>query len=121
MRLTRIQVDGFGALRDASFELEGTLTVVYGRNEAGKSTLMNFVRYVLFGFPSRASGAPRYEPAGAGLHGGALGVVDGAGNFGVWNVMKAPAGGAAAKARCASWRLTAPPAASRCWPACSAG
>ncbi|MFC0211131.1 AAA family ATPase [Paenibacillus chartarius] len=80
MRIVRLQIDGFGALRDVRLDMSGPLTVVYGRNEAGKSTVMNFVRYVLFGFPPRGGGM-RYEPAAGGAYGGALTLADGSGRL----------------------------------------
>ncbi|WP_416277394.1 AAA family ATPase, partial [Paenibacillus timonensis] len=53
-------------------ELPGQVTVLHGPNEAGKSTLLGFVRAMLFGIPSRAVAAERYEPLRGGAHGGAL-------------------------------------------------
>jgi uncharacterized protein YhaN len=58
MRLTEIHIRGFGALRDFRLNCNAPLTLVYGRNEAGKSTLLNFVRAVLFGFSTRGQGRP---------------------------------------------------------------
>ncbi|QGQ97406.1 hypothetical protein EHS13_22220 [Paenibacillus psychroresistens] len=72
MKLRTIHVEGFGLLRDKTLQLEGPLTLLYGRNEAGKSTLMGFIRAVLFGFPARASGAGSLEPLMGGAHGGYL-------------------------------------------------
>lgn len=77
MRIVSIQVDGFGSLRDRQLHTDAPLAVFYGANEAGKSTLMGFVRAVLFGFPPRSSrGSERYEPQGGGAHGGALTLLD---------------------------------------------
>lgn len=76
MRIVSIQVDGFGSLRDRQLHTDAPLAVFYGANEAGKSTLMGFVRAVLFGFPQRSSRLERYEPLGGGAHGGALTLLD---------------------------------------------
>jgi uncharacterized protein YhaN len=48
------------------------LTVVLGPNEAGKSTLLRFVRSVLYGFPTRKDPVERGEPVNGGRHGGTL-------------------------------------------------
>ncbi|CAK4820319.1 unnamed protein product [Aphanomyces euteiches] len=72
MKLRTIHVEGFGLLRDKTLQLDGPLTLLYGRNEAGKSTLMGFIRAVLFGFPARASGAGSLEPLMGAAHGGYL-------------------------------------------------
>jgi uncharacterized protein YhaN len=76
MRIVSIHVQGFGVLRERTLETDSPLTLFYGANEAGKSTLMGFVRAVLFGFPSRANPAERYEPLRGGAHGGSLTLLD---------------------------------------------
>ncbi|WP_410769647.1 AAA family ATPase [Fontibacillus sp. BL9] len=74
MRLEKLQVSGFGHLHGLQMELEGPVTVLYGPNEVGKSTLLGFVRAMLFGIPSRTYGPQRYEPVGGGSHGGSLAI-----------------------------------------------
>ncbi|WP_442601342.1 AAA family ATPase [Paenibacillus sp. KN14-4R] len=76
MKIVAIQVDGFGHLRDRSWQLVQSLTLVYGANEAGKSTLMGFIRAILFGFSPRSQLADRYVPSGGGAHGGSLILLD---------------------------------------------
>ena len=39
MRLIEIRIDGFGKLRGRTFPFDPHFTIVYGPNEAGKSTL----------------------------------------------------------------------------------
>jgi uncharacterized protein YhaN len=78
MRISRLSVDGFGALRDVEVALGEGLNVLAGPNEAGKSTLLSFCTGVLFGFPRR--GQPGHgAPVRGGRHGGTLTVVDGSG------------------------------------------
>ncbi|WP_019636337.1 AAA family ATPase [Paenibacillus fonticola] len=72
MRLDKLLVNGFGHLSGLELQLGGAVTVLYGPNEAGKSTLLGFVRAMLFGIPSRAYGPLRYEPSRGGAHGGML-------------------------------------------------
>ena len=81
MRITDIHVDGFGVWKDLTMDgLREGVTVFYGPNEAGKTTLMQFVRAVLYGFsPERRS---RYlPPVNGGIPGGYLGVDDDTGVF----------------------------------------
>lgn len=70
MRLTQIRIDRFGTWQDLELPLsEHGVTVLYGPNEAGKSTLMRFIRGVLYGFPSVEHRAPATrwnEPAASG-------------------------------------------------------
>jgi len=85
MYIKGLQVDGYGALRDVRLEIgpdgvaEPRVFVVYGPNEAGKSTLLRFVRSMLYGFPTRKEPAERGEPVNGGRHGGRLLLVDRAG------------------------------------------
>ena len=81
MRIDRIHIDGFGHFFDQSFgPLDGAVTVFYGGNEAGKSTLLAFVRAILFGFPNRL-GRRHYPPLAGGSHGGRLNLADSAGRY----------------------------------------
>lgn len=76
MRVDRFHVDGFGIFADREFgPLAAPVTVFYGPNEAGKSTLLAFVRTMLFGFPARLR-ADHYPPLGGGSHGGRAWLVD---------------------------------------------
>lgn len=73
MRITGISIDGFGLFRDARVdELAPGLTIVAGENEAGKSTLVGFVRALLFGFPRKNTTERQYPPLAGGDEGGRL-------------------------------------------------
>src|SRR5262245_44870659 len=72
MKINHIHVEGFGIWNDRNWELLSPgLNVFHGPNEAGKSTLMTFIRSILFGF-DRRGGTRRYEPLNGGTHGGWL-------------------------------------------------
>ena len=80
MRITGLHIDGFGRFADRSFgPLDRPLTVFYGPNEAGKSTLLEFVRRILFGFPARRGGINEYPPLAGGRHGGRVTIATDAG------------------------------------------
>ncbi len=71
MKIDRIYIDGFGHFHDADIETTGSMSVISGANEAGKSTLLAFVRGVLFGFPTARS--RDFIPAlSGGAHGGRI-------------------------------------------------
>ena len=54
MKISEIQVEQFGVWKNLQLPVNPQgLTVLYGPNEAGKSTLMRFVRSVLYGYPQR--------------------------------------------------------------------
>ena len=57
MRIRDAHIELFGPLRDVRMDgLPDGLTVVLGRNEAGKSTLLDFFRATLTGYPVRPQG-----------------------------------------------------------------
>ena len=72
MRLEELYLDGFGHFHQRIFSPEGKpVTVFYGPNEAGKSTLLAFIRTVLFGFPTQRRNE-HYPPLSGGRHGGRI-------------------------------------------------
>ena len=74
MKIDSLHIDGFGVWNDKSWgPLAPGLNVFYGPNEAGKSTLMAFIRSILFGLDRRGQ-SRRYEPLSGGTHGGWLDV-----------------------------------------------
>ena len=72
MRLEELYLDGFGRFHQQTIgPISEPVTVFYGPNEAGKSTLLAFIRAILFGFPTRGSGG-HYPPLAGGRHGGRI-------------------------------------------------
>lgn len=76
MRIEQIHIQGFGVWHQQSFELNTPVALFYGRNESGKSTLMSFIRYMLFGAPTRAMLAELAPPEIGAEIGGRLIVTD---------------------------------------------
>jgi uncharacterized protein YhaN len=71
MYISRFHVNGFGALFDFGIEeLSDGLVVLCGPNEAGKSTLLDFITGVMFGFAQRRDNPRFHAPAKGGRHGG---------------------------------------------------
>ena len=70
MRLTAFHIDGFGIFCEQGLDpVPPGLTLFEGVNEAGKSTLLAFLRAIPYGFEGRR-GPARYEPLVGGKHGG---------------------------------------------------
>lgn len=77
-------VDGFGSLANFGVrDLDPGLTVVAGANEAGKSTLLAFLRFALFGWPR--SRDRRLPPLRGGRNGGRIFLSE-KGRDGAWTV-----------------------------------
>jgi hypothetical protein len=49
MRIEKLEIKGFGKLKNVSMTLDKGINIVFGSNEAGKSTLQWFIRAMLFG------------------------------------------------------------------------
>ena len=81
MRIRQIHINGFGRFAGQEFgPFERPITIFHGPNEAGKSTLLEFVRRVLYGFPDGRSNVNLYLPLMGGDHGGQLSIEDSEGN-----------------------------------------
>ena len=75
MRIWEINIDGFGQFAGRQFgPLELPVTVFFGPNEAGKSTLLEFIRRMMYGYPDGRSRANQYPPLMGGKHGGRIAV-----------------------------------------------
>jgi len=72
VKIHDVKISGFGVWNDMSVErLANDVTVFYGPNEAGKTTLMQFMRTVLYGF-TRERRARYLPPVHGGQPGGSL-------------------------------------------------
>jgi uncharacterized protein YhaN len=83
VNLLELEIDGFGVWTGLKLDdLSERLTALYGPNEAGKTTLLEFVRTVLYGFsPERRR---RYlPPLNGGRAGGSLRVGSSLGRFSI--------------------------------------
>ena len=61
MRLLDLHIDGFGKFHDRTVRFEDGMNLVYGKNEAGKSTLHTFIRCMLFGMERGRGRAARND------------------------------------------------------------
>ncbi len=100
MKITALEVDRFGTWSGLKLdELSDGLSVVYGPNEAGKTTLMQFVRSVFYGF---SADRRRYLPEGVAARAG--GSIQVAGSEGQFRISRyTDLGRAAAREELALW------------------
>ena len=74
MKIKKVHIDGFGKWHDQDFDFTANPQIIYGPNEAGKTTLMTFLVSVLFGFAD-GRGKNRfaqYIPKTTSSYGGSL-------------------------------------------------
>jgi len=69
MKIKNIKVNGFGKLKNKEINLNNGINVIYGKNEAGKSTLLKYITSMFYGLSKNKNGGTipeieRYEPWG---------------------------------------------------------
>ena len=79
MKIKKIHVSAFGKLTNLTVDFTDGFNVLFGVNEAGKSTLMSFIRVMFYGFNSNArrtnltdNDRERYRPWHSQLNGGTI-------------------------------------------------
>ena len=77
MKIKALDIASFGKFKNYHLDLSDGLTVIFGENEKGKSTIMAFIRMMFYGNTGKASGIdknPRkkYRPWGSDLMAGAI-------------------------------------------------
>jgi uncharacterized protein YhaN len=72
MIIKKIYIYGYGKWEQVAWDLHSHFQLFYGKNEAGKSTLMSFIHSILFGFPTKQQNDLRYEPKTSQRYGGML-------------------------------------------------
>ncbi|MDQ7781834.1 MAG: AAA family ATPase [Desulfomonilaceae bacterium] len=82
MQIQEIFIESFGAARGMRIaDLAPGLTVIVGENEAGKSTVLEFVRSVFYGFKRKGGANNVYEPSDGNLRKGRIVVRDATGSL----------------------------------------
>ncbi len=63
MRIIEINISEFGSLKNKVISPEAGMNVIYGENESGKSTILLFIKYMLYGLGRRSSSNSERERA----------------------------------------------------------
>lgn len=75
MEIRHAHIFGFGKWVDVDFDFsDGPYTCIYGENESGKSTIQQFMMFMLFGFPPKKRAS--FRPKTSGKMGGRLTLFD---------------------------------------------
>ena len=67
MKIKNIKVNAYGTLEQKEIELGDHINLIYGQNESGKSTLLNFIKSSFYGINRTKNGRDisdydRYKP-----------------------------------------------------------
>jgi len=73
MFIKEVHIDGFGIFSNKHIiDLKKGVNLLYGPNEFGKTTFLEFVRRILFGFPGKRGSINQYPAINGGQYGGKL-------------------------------------------------
>ncbi|AQY51895.1 hypothetical protein PWEIH_03036 [Listeria weihenstephanensis FSL R9-0317] len=72
MKISALEIIGYGRWENKRIDNLQDFQLIFGQNEAGKSTIMAFIHSILFGFPTKQQSLPRMEPKNKGAYGGKL-------------------------------------------------
>lgn len=56
MKIKELKINGFGKIENKEIELDDNINVIYGENEAGKSTLLKFITGMFYGLSKNKNG-----------------------------------------------------------------
>ncbi len=56
MKITNLKINSFGKLKDKNIDLNDGINIIYGENEAGKSTVLKFITSSLYGINRNKAG-----------------------------------------------------------------
>ena len=56
MKINKLKINNYGKLKDKEINFEPNLNIIYGKNEAGKSTLLNFIINSFYGISKNKKG-----------------------------------------------------------------
>lgn len=56
MRIKNLKINGFGNLEGKELNLNNNINIIYGKNEAGKSTLLKFMVDMFYGISKNKRG-----------------------------------------------------------------
>ena len=71
MKIKQLKIEGFGKLINQTYDFK-ELTIFIGNNETGKSTILAFIKYMLFGFENATTSNQNYNPLDLKRYGGQI-------------------------------------------------
>lgn len=56
MQIISLNIIEYASIKDKKIDFSAGLNIIEGENESGKSSLLSFIKFMLYGFPKRSSG-----------------------------------------------------------------
>lgn len=73
MQIQKLIINEYGAFKNREFTLDGGMNVIEGDNESGKSTVLSFIRFMLYGMPRKSANTVTERDRGISWSGGVAG------------------------------------------------
>ena len=69
MKIKNIKINNYGNLENKEINLKNNINIIYGKNESGKSTLLNYIKNIFYGISKNKNGKnisdyEKYKPWG---------------------------------------------------------
>ena len=56
MKINNLKINNYGKIKNKEIPLENNINIIYGKNEAGKSTILNFILNSFYGISKNKKG-----------------------------------------------------------------
>ncbi len=56
LKINKIKINSYGKIKNKEIKLNNNLNIIYGKNESGKSTILNFIFNILYGIQKNKNG-----------------------------------------------------------------
>lgn len=56
MRIINVNIAEYASIKNREIDFSDGLNIIEGENESGKSTILSFIKFMLYGFPKRSAG-----------------------------------------------------------------
>ena len=73
MTINKLTIDEYGSLLEREFVLDDGMNIFEGNNESGKSTILSFIRFMLYGMPRKSPTTVTERDRGISWNGGVAG------------------------------------------------
>ncbi|MGN1096104.1 MAG: ATP-binding protein [Eubacteriales bacterium] len=81
MIIEKINIISFGKLSDFSIDLSGGINIIEGKNESGKSTICEFIKFIFYGLPQSNEEKERLVSWNTGICKGSLMISEGEAHY----------------------------------------
>lgn len=67
VKIDKVKINAYGKIKDKEIDFDRHMNIIYGKNESGKSTILNFITNILYGISKNKNGKDysdfeRYKP-----------------------------------------------------------